>query len=61
LVTGSGDKTAMIWDIDSGDYIKKLKRYSSCINSVAFCSNSKLLATGSMDNTARIWDVSSGE
>jgi len=49
LATGSWDKSAILWHINSGSFIYQLEGHTCKINSVAFSPNSKLLVTGSND------------
>ncbi len=60
LATGSGDWTALIWDVSSGTELKRFSGHTNVVTSVAFSPNGQILATGSYDKTARVWDVSSG-
>jgi len=60
LATGSGDKTAILWEVNSGRLIRKFKGHSSYVLSVAFSPDGQYLATGSWDNTAILWEVNSG-
>ena len=61
LATGSGDKTAKLWDLASGTCSASLQGHNGEINSVAFSPDGKQLATGSDDTTAKAWDLASGE
>ncbi len=59
IISGSGDNTIKIWDIDSGECIKTLKGHRDRVNSVAIKDN--LIISGSSDKTIKIWDIESGE
>ncbi|CAK0892762.1 unnamed protein product [Prorocentrum cordatum] len=58
---GSFDKTAKIWDCNTGQVLHTLKGHQTEIVCVAFSLQGTLVATGSMDNTAKLWDVDSGQ
>ena len=60
MVTGSGDKTACIWDAASGGLISVLRGHQGAINTAAFSPNGQRVITASGDNKARIWDVEGG-
>ena len=58
LATGSDDKTAKIWNVETGECIKTLVGNTHYVYSVAFSTaNPNLLVTGSMDTTARAWTI----
>jgi WD40 repeat protein len=61
LATGSSDKTAKIWDLESGKAALTLEGHAAAVWSVAFSPDGRRLATGSDDNTAKIWDLESGK
>ena len=62
LATGSNDKTAVIWDVNSGQKLATLAGHTSYVTSVAFSPDGRRLATGSSwDETAIVWDVTSGQ
>ena len=61
ILTGSGDNTARLWDLSSGEEVQRFEGHSGDVRAVAFHPNGNQLLTGSSDNTARLWDLSSGE
>ncbi|KAF7558746.1 hypothetical protein G7046_g5410 [Stylonectria norvegica] len=61
LVTGSGDKTARIWDTDTGTPKFTLSGHSHWVLCVAWSPDGERVATGSMDKTVRIWNPETGK
>ena len=57
IISGSGDKTIKIWDINSGSCLKTLEGHTDWINSVFVKDN---LAISCSWYTIRIWDMYSG-
>jgi WD40 repeat protein len=56
----SGEDLAInLWDIGSGNCIKKMTGHTSSIYSLAFSAESSLLVSTSSDWTVRCWDVKS--
>ncbi|MEQ8757894.1 MAG: hypothetical protein RID09_30860 [Coleofasciculus sp. G1-WW12-02] len=55
ILTGSGDYTARLWDIQ-GNLIKELTGHQDAVWGVAFSPDGKQILTGSGDNTPRLWD-----
>ncbi|KAK5720092.1 ribosome assembly [Elasticomyces elasticus] len=60
LATGGGDKTARIWDCETGTPLFTLKGHTGWVLTLAWSPDGKILATGSMDNTIRLWDPATG-
>lgn len=66
IVSGSGDKTARIWNMESSS--SKVLTISdpdssntdAGVTSVAISPNGQLVAAGSLDAIVRIWDVATG-
>jgi WD40 repeat protein len=56
----SGDHTAKVWDVASGQEVLTLKGHKAAVVSVAWSPDGKRLATGSVDKTAKVWDATSG-
>jgi WD40 repeat protein len=58
IVTASEDKTARLWDADSGQQIgAPLVGHEGRVISAAFSPDGKRIVTASEDKTARLWDV----
>ena len=55
------DKTAVIWDVESGDAITTLEGHQDGVWSAAFNHDGTQVVTASQDRTAIIWDVESGD
>lgn len=54
LITGSYDRTARVWNLETGTQIHCLEGHTSAIRSLQF--DEVKLVTGSMDRTIRIWN-----
>ena len=59
--TSCRNKTAQIWDVESGKKLQELSGHTDIINSAVFSPDGRRIVTGSVDNTARIWDVDTGK
>ena len=55
----SGDRTAHVWNVETGRLILELK-HDSAVAAVAFNADGTKLGTGSYDGTARVWELPSG-
>jgi len=55
-VSGSSDKTCIIWDIDTGEVLNTLT-HTSGITAVAITSNGGKVIFGSFDGTCTTWDL----
>lgn len=61
LATGSGDKTARVWDTDTGTPKHTLSGHGGWVLCVAWSPDGARLATGSMDKSVRLWDPETGK
>jgi RNA polymerase sigma factor (sigma-70 family) len=61
LASGSGDKTARLWDAFTGKAKGTLTGHTGAIVVVEFAPDSKLLATGGKDGTVKLWEVATGK
>ncbi|RUS84629.1 hypothetical protein EGW08_007601, partial [Elysia chlorotica] len=57
LCTGSWDRTAILWCVQTGCHIRTLVGHHSLVQSVAFSPNFQFLATGSWDYTVKVWTL----
>jgi WD40 repeat protein len=61
IVTSSSDRTARLWDAETGKPIgEPLQGHDNIVLSTAFSPDGKRIVTASEDHTARLWDVESG-
>ena len=61
LASGGTDRTARIWDTQTGVCRHELLGHGSAIADVAFSPDGQSLATACRDGTARIWSVANGQ
>ena len=61
VLSGSQDKTALLWDATNGRELKRFVGHSDQVTSVAFSPNGRYVLTGSDDKTARLWDIASSD
>lgn len=59
-MSGSYDKTVLLWDTATGVLQQTLKGHSYWIETLAFSPDGQLLASGSHDKTVRLWDTATG-
>jgi WD40 repeat protein len=64
VLTGASDRTARIWDVETGKELKKFAGHTNVAEGVwsaAFSPDGKkVVTTGGQDTTVLIWDVESG-
>ncbi len=61
IVTGSWDKTARVWDAQTGRLVTILQGHSGYVESVGYSPDGRRIITGSEDKTARVWDAQTGQ
>ena len=60
VVTASMDKTARVWDADTGKPISPPLQHQKAVWSAAFSPDGTRVVTASEDKTARVWDGGTG-
>jgi len=60
VLTGSGDKTAKLWDASTGAQVRTFSGHTASVESVAFSPDGKYVLTGSDDATVKLWEASTG-
>ena len=61
LASASGDKTARVWDVNTGENTLTLRGHTESVRGAAWSPDGGRLATASNDNTARIWSAETGK
>jgi uncharacterized caspase-like protein len=61
VLAGYGDSKLMLWDIDSGRWIRTFEGQPSTVSSVAFSPDGLFALSGSSDATLKLWDVTRGQ
>lgn len=59
LITGSYDRTARVWNLETGRQIHCLTGHTRAVRALQF--DAVKLITGSMDHTMRVWDWRTGK
>jgi hypothetical protein len=57
IVTASRDKTARLWNAETGKSIGELQGHTDGVFSAAFSPDGNRIVTASWDKTARLWEV----
>ncbi|MCB0214045.1 MAG: WD40 repeat domain-containing protein, partial [Anaerolineae bacterium] len=57
VLTASADKTARMWDAQTGREIRQFIGHTGAVNAAIFSPAGRYILTGSDDDTARLWDI----
>ena len=60
LASGSDDKTIKLWDVASGEELRRLTGHSSWVRSVVFSPDGETLDSERWDDIIRLWDAGMG-
>ena len=61
LVSGSGDKTIKLWDMQTGGIIKTFHGHTKEVTSVSISADCTMIASGSWDKTVCLWNIQAEE
>ncbi len=61
IFSGSWDKIAKIWELETGKLIHSLEGHQSAVTTVAFPPNDQQALTASHDATAKLWNATTGK
>ena len=61
LVSSGQDGSIILWDIATGEEIRRFQGHESSVSKVEFNPDGTMLASASADATIRLWDVETGE
>lgn len=59
IVSCSSDKSVIVWDVSTGQPLRRLRGHASTVTCVKFNEESTVAVSGSLDNTVMCWDVKS--
>jgi glucose repression regulatory protein TUP1 len=57
VVAGSLDNVIWVWDLTTGNLLKRLSAHTDSVYCVRFTPDDQFLVSGSLDKTLRSWDV----
>ena len=60
MTAGSWDKTAKVWEAQTGQELITLKGHDGWVWSVAYSPDGQRIVTASMDKTAKVWEAQTG-
>jgi WD40 repeat protein/serine/threonine protein kinase len=61
IVSSSKDTTIRLWDVQTGEELRRFEGHTDLVRNVTFSPDESLIASASFDGTAVIWDVVTGE
>jgi WD40 repeat protein len=60
-ISGSHDKTCILWDLVTGKVLHILRGHSSYVTSVSITPDGQTAISGSLDSTCILWDLQNGD
>lgn len=61
IVSGSGDGTAQVWDVRTGETLVIYRGHTANVEAVAWSPDGSLIASGGSDKTVQVWHATNGE
>jgi WD40 repeat protein len=60
-LSASEDGSVILWNVGTGEIIRRFEGHTDSVNGVTFSPDGKLALSGSDDHTAILWDVATGK
>ena len=60
-ISGSRDRTCILWDLTNGRVINMLSKHTNNVNTVSITPNGATAISGSSDRTCILWDLETGK
>ena len=60
-LSGSGDRTLRLWDLEGGQSLRTLEGHSNAVVGVAITPDGRRAVSASYDGTLRVWNLESGQ
>ena len=61
LASASLDRDIILWDLNTGTAIQRLKGHSRGVSSLCFLDDKEILVSTGVDQSVRVWDLVTGE
>ncbi len=61
LLSGSYDDTLVLWDLTSGEVIRRMQNPTGDVNSLALSADGRMAVAGTEGGAATLWDMASGD
>jgi WD40 repeat protein len=60
VISGSDDRTARVWDLESGRLLRTLEGHTHVVTTVRVTADSRWMVSTPENSTIRVWDASTG-
>jgi WD40 repeat protein len=60
MISASGDKTLILWAVETGAVVRMLKGHTDAVKACTFSSDGRHILSASWDQTLKLWDAATG-
>jgi WD40 repeat protein/tRNA A-37 threonylcarbamoyl transferase component Bud32/energy-coupling factor transporter ATP-binding protein EcfA2 len=60
-LSGSADHSLILWDVETGEVLRRFEGHSDVVQSVTFSPDGRTALSGSADHSLILWDLKTGE